>query len=179
MTEDERQDADVILTKLGEYFEPKRNTIYKRYVFNSCSQKPGGSFDQFLAELRKLAATCQFGVFEDEMLHDRIVTGLRDHSRREQLLRDTTLTLQKAVDICQTNEMGANQGHKMKQLDNVQNMRKQKKHEACEDSRKTSNFAKKCKYCRDTHPAGNCPAHGQTCTKCKKKIIWRNFVSPV
>ena len=28
MTEQERQDAGVILTKLNEYFEPKRNTIY-------------------------------------------------------------------------------------------------------------------------------------------------------
>ena len=28
MTEQERQDADVILTKLNEYIEPKRNTIY-------------------------------------------------------------------------------------------------------------------------------------------------------
>ena len=110
MTEDERQDADVILTKLGEYFEPKKNTIYERYVFNSRSQKPGESFDQFLAELRKLAATCQFGTFEDEMLRDRIVTGLRDHSQRKRLLRDTTLTLEKAKkDICQTNEMAANQ----------------------------------------------------------------------
>ena len=94
MTEDERQDADVILTKLNEYFEPKWNTIFERYVFNSRSQKADESFDQFLNELRKLAATCQFGTFEDEMLRDRIVTGLRDHGHRERLLRDTSLTLQ-------------------------------------------------------------------------------------
>ena len=169
MTEDERQDADAILTKLCEYFELKRNTIYEGYVFNSRPQKPGESFDQFLAKLRKLAATSQFGAFEDEMLRERIVTGLRDQGHRERLPRDTTLTLQKAVDICRTNEMAANQRHKMKQLDNLHYLRKEKKHEAHEDSHKTSNFAKKCKYCGDTHTAGNCSAHGQTCTKCKKK----------
>ena len=87
MTEEQRQDADVILTKLDEYFVPKRNTIYERYVFNCRSQKPGESFDQFLTELRKFAATCQFGTFEDEMPLDRIVTGLRDHEHRERLLR--------------------------------------------------------------------------------------------
>lgn len=163
LTEDERQDADVILMKLGEYFEPKRNTIYERYVFNSHSQKPGESFDQFLAELHKLAATCQFRTFEDEMLYDHIVTGLQDYGHREQL------TLQKAVDICHTNEMAANQRHKMEQLDNVHYTHEQKKHDAHEDSRKTSNSAKKCNYCGDTHRAGNCPAYGQTCTKCKKK----------
>lgn len=169
MTEDERQDADVILTKLGEYFEPQRNTIYERYVFNSRSQKPSESFDQFLAELLKLAATCQFGAFEDEMLPDPIVTGLQDHGHRARLLPDTTLTLQKAVDTCRTNEMAANQRPKMEQLDNVHYAREHKKHNACEDSRKTSNFAKKCKYWRDRHAAGNCQAYGQSYTKCKKK----------
>lgn len=176
MTEDERQDAEVILTKLSEYFEPKRNTIYEQCVFNSHSQKPGESFDQFLAELRKLAATCQFGAFEDEMLRDHIVTGLQDHGHREQLLPDTTLTLQKAIDICHTNEMAANQRHKMEQLDNVHYARKQKKHDTHEDSRKTSNSAKKCNYCGDTPTAGNCPAYGQTA---RRKTIWRKPVSPV
>ena len=57
-------------------FVPKQNTIYERYVFNCRSQKPGESFDQFLTELCKFATTCQFSAFEDEILRDRIVTGL-------------------------------------------------------------------------------------------------------
>ena len=93
MTADERPDADVILTKLSKYFIPKRNKIYERYVFNSRSQKADESFDQFLTALRKVAATCEFGTFEDEMLRDRIVTGLQDHGHRERLLREPTLTL--------------------------------------------------------------------------------------
>ena len=79
MTTEERQDADVILMKLSEYFIPKQNKIYERYVFNSHSQKADESFDQFLKALRKFAATCEFGTFDDEMLRDRIVTGSRDH----------------------------------------------------------------------------------------------------
>ena len=86
MTAEERQDADVILTKLSAYFIPKRNKIYERYVFNSRSQRAEESFDQFLTALRKLAVTCEFGTFEDEMLRDRIVTGLGDHGHRERLL---------------------------------------------------------------------------------------------
>jgi len=69
-----------------------------------------------LTALCKLAATCEFGTFEDEMLRDRIVTGLRNHGHREHLLRESTLTLQKAIDICRTNEMAASQRHKMEQL---------------------------------------------------------------
>ena len=48
MTAEERQNAEVILTKLGKYFIPRRNKIYERYVFNSRSQKADESFDQFL-----------------------------------------------------------------------------------------------------------------------------------
>ena len=76
MTNEERQDADVILTKLSKYFILKRNKIYECYVFNSHSQKADKSFNQFLTALRKQAATCEFGTFEVEMLRDRIVTGL-------------------------------------------------------------------------------------------------------
>ena len=71
----------------------------------SLSHKPGETFDQFVTALRKLAVTCQFGNFEDEMLRGRIVTGIRDHRHRERLLRVTTLTLQKAIDNRRTNEM--------------------------------------------------------------------------
>ena len=76
MTNEERQDADVILTKLSECFIPKPNKIYECYVFNSHSQRADESFDQFLKALHKLAATCELGMFEDEMLRDCIVTGL-------------------------------------------------------------------------------------------------------
>ena len=169
MTVEERQDANVILTKLDEYFVPKRNTIYERYVFSCRSQKHGKNFDQFLTELRKFAATCQFGTFEDEMLRDRIVTGLRDHGHRERVLRETTLTLQKAIDICRTNEMAANQRLKMKQTDTVHLVHGNETRAHHADPRKNPRKIKNCKYCVHSHAAGKCPAFGKTCTKCNKK----------
>ena len=55
------------------------------------ARKPNEGFGQFLTALRKLAATCEFGI-EDEMLRDCIVTVLRDHGHRERLLRESMLT---------------------------------------------------------------------------------------
>ena len=167
-TADERQDADVILTKLSEYFIPKRNKIYERYVFNSRSQNGDESFDHFLTALRKLAATCEFGTFEDEMLRDRIVTGLRDHGHRERLLRESMLTLQ-AIDICRTNEMAASQRHKMEQSGTIHFARDEKKRGPRENPRRSSRPTRPCKYCGDTHAVGNCYAYGKICTKCNKK----------
>ena len=169
MTADERQDADVILTKLSEYFIPKRNKTYERYVFNSCSQKADESFDQFLTALCKLAATHEFGTFEVEMLHDRITTGLRDHGHREHLLRESTLTLEKAIDICRTNKMAASQRHKMEQSGTTHFACEEKKRGPRKNPRRSSRLTRPCKYCGNTHAAGNCHAYGKTCAKCNKK----------
>ena len=169
MTNEERQDADVILTKLSEYFIPKRNKIYERYVFNSPSQKADESFDQFLTALRKLAATCEIGTFEDEMLRDHIVTGLRDHVHSERLLRESTLTLQKAINICRTNEMAASQRHKMEQCGTIHFTRAEKKRGPRENPRRNPRPTRPCKYCGDTHAAGNCPVYDKTCSRCNKK----------
>lgn len=56
-----------------------------------------------LTALRELAAIFHYGTLVDKMLRNRTVTGLRDHGHRERLLRDTNLTLQKAIDICRAN----------------------------------------------------------------------------
>ena len=160
MTNEERQDANVILTKLSEYFIPKQNKIYDRYVFNSRSQKAN---DQFLTALCKLAATCEFGMFEDEMLRDRIITGLRDHGHRERLLRESMLTLQKAIDICRTNEMAASQRHEMEQSGTIHFTCKEKKRGPDENPRRNPRPTRPCKYCGDMH-------------SCSQKLprLWQN-----
>ena len=59
-----------------------------QYIFNTVSQEQDESFDQFLNRLREPAATCNFGTLEEEMIHDRIVIGIRDNRTRERLLRE-------------------------------------------------------------------------------------------
>ena len=112
----ERQDDDVILTKLNEYFKAKRNAIYEGYAFNSLSQKPAESFDPFLTTLCKLAPTCLFGSFEVEnlMLSNPIVTGMRPWTLQTTSMRHHT---KNAINICCTNKMAANQRHEMEQSD--------------------------------------------------------------
>ena len=103
------------------------------------------------------------------MLHDRIVTGLRDHGHRERLLRESTLTIQKAIDICRTNEMAVSRRHKMEESSTIQFTRKEKKGGPRENTRRNPRPTRLCKYCGDTHAAANCPAYGKTCPKCNKK----------
>lgn len=72
--------------------------VYERYRFNNCKQEPGESIAAYLTELRTVAKNCQHeDVTPEEILHDRIVLGIRDDKMRERLLQYNDLTLQKAV----------------------------------------------------------------------------------
>ena len=104
LTVDERKDSDSIISKLTEYFEPQRNIIYERYLFNSATQRSENKIDQFVNELRKLASTCEYGTLSDELIRDRIVIGISDSSMRARLLRESDLTLNRAIDMCRASE---------------------------------------------------------------------------
>ena len=121
------------------------------------SQEQDESFDQFLNRLRELAATCNFGTLEEEMIRDRIVIGIRDNRTRERLLREPDLKLERAIDTCRTNELATKQRQKMEKTE-IDNYIRAKQ--------RPSNS---CQYCGGVHVRGNCPAYGKTCTACKKK----------
>ena len=160
LSEDERKNQSTILEKLGEHFEPLRNTIYERYMFNSAMQSDGESIEQFLSKLRKLAATCQYGSLLDEMLRDRIVIGVHNSHTRARLLREKGLTLQKAYDICRSSEVAENQ---VKTLEGESvNYVKHKKSDMPIE-------VKACIYCGSDHNRGKCPAYCQSCQKCGKQ----------
>ncbi len=57
---------------------------------------PNESVAEFMAELRRLATQCEFGMNLDDSLRDRLVCGLRS-SRK--LLTKADLTLKKALDL--------------------------------------------------------------------------------
>ena len=55
----------------------------------------------YIAELRRLATTCEFGMFLDEALRDKFVCGLYKESIQWRLLAEAELTLKKALEIAQ------------------------------------------------------------------------------
>jgi hypothetical protein len=57
-----------------------------------------------LSQLKARIATCEFGELRDDLLRDRIVTGIYSEETRKSLLRNTELTLEKAINTCQVNE---------------------------------------------------------------------------
>ncbi|KAG5870574.1 hypothetical protein JTB14_029721 [Gonioctena quinquepunctata] len=104
LTANERTDPDKIIKQLDVHFLPKSNPSVETHKFNSRNQLYGESFENFLAELKKIARDCEFGTFEDRLTKNRIVSGIRDQKVKDGLLRETNLDLTKTIEICRVAE---------------------------------------------------------------------------
>lgn len=71
------------LTKaLKNHYNPKPIVIAERYHFDLRQQSSTENIREYIAELRRLMSSCEFGVFLDEALRYRFVCGLRSESTR-------------------------------------------------------------------------------------------------
>ena len=90
-----------LFKQLTDHYEPKPITIAERFVFYQRNQRPQEAVTTYLAELRRLAAKCNFEAFLPEALRDRFVCGLRDASIQKRLLAESALKLDQAIEIAQ------------------------------------------------------------------------------
>ena len=93
-----------VIEKLTSHFKPKALKIAERFRFYKRNQLRAESVADYLAELRRLALTCEFADFLDEALCDRLVCGLRDEAIQRRLLAEADLTLTKALTLAQSME---------------------------------------------------------------------------
>ena len=94
-----RESIEVLKRKFAEICGPRENVIMERHKFNTRNQKEGESFQSFVADLRILANTCEYGISKDELIRDKIVCGVSSRHVRKQLLKERELTLDRAIDI--------------------------------------------------------------------------------
>ncbi|KAL5020231.1 hypothetical protein ScPMuIL_003123 [Solemya velum] len=109
ITEEQKKSIVEILTALKKHFEPTTNVIYERYVFNTRSQEHTETVHQYVAVLRRLSDSCDYGALKDDMIRDRLVIGTKDNAARARMLREPKLDLKKAVDTCLTSEISQEQ----------------------------------------------------------------------
>ncbi|KAK3865248.1 hypothetical protein Pcinc_029137 [Petrolisthes cinctipes] len=92
---------------------PTENRCIERFVFNTWQQQPGEPVAEFVADLLRLASTCQFEKLTPENVNDelslgKLVCGLPDSAVRHRLLEEgNNLTLDKAITIVQCAEQVA------------------------------------------------------------------------
>ena len=75
-----------VVEKLTSHFKPKKLKIAERFRSYKRNQPKSENVADYLAELRRLALTCEFNNFLDEALCDRFVCGLLEEAIQRRLL---------------------------------------------------------------------------------------------
>nr|XP_049707055.1 uncharacterized protein K02A2.6-like [Helicoverpa armigera] len=164
------------------FFVSKLNITLIRYKFFTRNQEEGESIQQYVTALRLLSKNCNFKELEDELIKDRIVCGIRSLRVRDRLLRCEDLNLDKAVKLCQAEEISRESEQQMDavgtssgvaQVDVVGAQRRRGRGSAGGGRRGARRGAAPsphlCARCGGLSPrcqAGNCPANQCTCFVC-------------
>ena len=101
---EDKDNIDLIISKMEANIIGEINTIYERFKFNQREQKEDESVDAYVTTLKELIRTCNYSTLNDELLRDRIVIGITDGAVRKILLQKRDLTLKDAIDICKAAE---------------------------------------------------------------------------
>ena len=186
-TEGDRKDYESVRNTFDTFFNVRRNVIFERARFNRRSQQPGESSEQYILALYSLAANCNYGELEGEMIRDRLVVGIRDSALSERLQLDAGLTLEKAKTTIRQKESVHEQQNILSgavgtSVDGIRTSRttahNREKHRDRREHRRPSHIGPtrqqrattKCTRCgREPHQRSKCPARDATCHKCQKK----------
>lgn len=111
---EEIQTVDQLLKKFDDFFIPKKNLAVERHRFFTRNQKDLESTEQYVFELNKIAAKCEFKDLQNDLVCSRFICGVRDVGLSERLLREPDITLKKALDLCKLAEISRMQAQNMK-----------------------------------------------------------------
>ena len=170
----DKHNLNKVIEQFQTTFIGETNETYERFIFDSRDQKEGETIEQYITVLRTLAQSCNFCTCLGEtLLRDRVVLGVKDNSVRKRLLQERKLTLEKALDICQSTETTSKQLQNMislteKSIDHeIKAIRDQGQgNRRCDFSR--PHEKKRCKYWGGMREfdKNSCPAYGKSCKNC-------------
>ena len=82
----------VITETLQNHLDPIPNIIAERYRFYKREQMETESVSDYIAAIKKLSTKCDFKIFLNEALRDKLVCGLKDRTMQERLMSMKDLT---------------------------------------------------------------------------------------
>ena len=101
-----------------------------------------------------------------------IVCGTNDNAFRERLLRESDLTLSKAINAGHVAEETRKHACEILQFQSgatLHKINKLRKHRHQVPNGKSKEIINKCKFCNGSHPRGKYPAYGKSCLNCNRK----------
>ena len=178
LTDADKKNQKRIIEELRKYFVPQRNVLYERFVFNSATQKPSETVDEYVVRLRQLANSCEFGDLKDSLIRDRIVIGTSDENGRERLLRerpvpnlDKVVESLRAAEISRTHKQVINGKQDAGQVETIHYTDKRNKRTNQKKGKgsQSSGQPKPQKQTQDRRPAHKSQNPSQSCHWCGKK----------
>ena len=175
-----KEDPECLKRNFQEICNPQTNVTMERHKFNTRNQKAGEAIESYVSDLRIKAKSCNLGELYGELIRDRLVCGIKNDHLRKVLLRDSDLTLAKAISICQIHEVTemhnktlASPQKSATNVDAVQPrfMRKPRQEMKMKSQSDTNTRTiVNCYNCGGCHAAkkDKFPAFGQQCHACKK-----------
>ena len=176
--EDPRKELDEyqkLRIKLNEYFLPKKNKHYARFIFLKTRPEAGEATVVYATRLRENAHECEFGDTNDERILEQLIQTIEN----EQLIQkciSKSWTLQQFLREAGQIEDISIQVHDMKADTAYWGIAKVMPHRRNQKPRQPEyhervESVEYCTYCGLTraHPRGkHCPAYGTQCNICKK-----------
>uniref|UniRef100_A0A5S6QNL9 RNA-directed DNA polymerase n=1 Tax=Trichuris muris TaxID=70415 RepID=A0A5S6QNL9_TRIMR len=161
-----------LMEKLRVNFCPSSNEILERFHFHSRTQKEGETVSDFVTDLRRLSAKCNF-LDLDNMLRDRLVCGLRDETLQRRLFAEKQLDFAKAFALAQAFEAARRDVNAIRSRAPIEISidRMQMSNERQGDgNRQTAPFRRdKCSRCSDNgHDKRQCPFKNARCSYCQR-----------
>ena len=151
---------------LTAHYSPKPILIAERFKFHRRNQLESESIAQFVVELKRLALKCEFGVFLEEALRDRLVCGLRNVQIQKKLLTERDLTFKKAFETAQSMEMANKEDFRDVSSPLDESVNKVSKFN---NGKPPSDGRGVCFHCGQRHRPSACRFRAAQCFKCQKK----------
>ena len=153
-----------IMQKLLEHFDPKPLTIVERFHFHKREQSTSETLAEFMAEIRRLAAKCEFGTHLDQVLRDRFVCSMRNEGVQRRLLSESDLDLNKAIRIAFTMESAQTNIQALKTVHQVD------RPQGGTVERPVPGASYACNHCGGTgHSPSECRFREAVCHRCYKR----------
>ena len=176
LLDDGQKDIKTVLEEFEARCAPITNVIYERYLFNKRTQEIGESLDHYLTDIIKQADLCKYRNLRDELIRDRLVSGIRDDRARERLLSKKDINLAKTIELSKASEATQHQAQDMASTDQdtdstIQAIKTNSQYKKAESSpqqttTRLDKLHRPCRYCgrRQEFTWEACPAIDKLCT---------------
>ena len=162
-SDEDKNDFDILLSKLDEYFDPPKRETEERFKFYTRSKKNNEAIEDYIADLKEKAKTCNFGDLSESLVRDMVILDIKDKTLRQMMFQEKKLDLNKIIFMYKQYELSTEKMKEVTKKVSAENAESKSKDSA------TPTEQRICWRCGISHQVRACPAFKVTCDKCNER----------